>query len=96
MVNAKNNCSWLLNGRFEYCDKPCVNELCKQHRAQIFRGQNKTYPCRKCARGVISESRLCPRCGASRVQHKLVSTEKKAHRAFAKVLVELQNQNLIS
>ena len=93
MKLSKNKCLWLMNGRFELCGKPCVYELCKQHRAQLKRGQHQNFPCRNCGIGVISECRLCSSCGASRVQHKLVSTEKRARKVFSNVLRELVDQN---
>ena len=91
MVKGRNNCSWSIDEAIDYCGKPCANELCKQHRVQIIRGQNQTYPHRNCDASVISVSTLFPRCGASRMQHKLAYTQKRAPIAFRKVFLEFHS-----
>ena len=54
-----NACRWLSVGRSERCEKPCLNDFCGIHRAQLGRRpETEPMPCRKCGRGTKSETQL--------------------------------------
>ena len=74
-----NACRWLIVGRSERCEKPCINDFCGIHRAQLRRRPGtEPKPCSKCERGTKSETQLCSK--SCRSDH----AKKAFHRAEAK------------
>ena len=71
------------------CGNNCVFEYCHTHRQRIRLGRKSPTPCRHCGAGTGSITLLCLSCGSRRVAQKLIDTEKRARRDFARVLTQL-------
>ncbi len=89
-MKGTNHCIWLLTGSRTRCEKSSIFEHCKHHHALLRKGSRETVPCHKCGVGTQAEVRLCKPSCAHRVGQKLIDTEKRTHRNFTKMLVELK------
>ena len=90
-MNTYNACHWLIVGRSEHCGKPCINDLCGIHRAQLCRRPGtEPHSCRWCGRGTKSETQLCSRvCRSAHVKKALHRAEAKARRLHPALMHEL-------
>ena len=88
-MKATNTCPWLKRGSTECCGRPCINIYCGTHRQQFRLGRKVLVPCRICGVGSGSSTFLCQSHGSRRIGQKLVDTEKRARRQFARVLANL-------
>ena len=86
-----NACHWLIVGRSERCEKPCINDFCGIHRAPLRRRPGtEPKPCRKCGRGTKSETQLCSKpCRSDHAKKDLQRTEAKVRRLHPVVMQEL-------
>ena len=84
-------CRWLIVGHSEHCEKPCINDFCGIHRAQIRRRPGtEPKPCRKCGRGTKSETQLCSKpCQSDHAKKALHRAEAKARRLHPLLMQEL-------
>ena len=89
MMKGTNICPWLKRGSIDRCGRHCINEYCAIHRQQFRLGRKLLVPCRVCGVGTGSSTLLCRPCGSPRIAQKLVDTEKRARRHFARVLANL-------
>ena len=86
-----NACRWLIVGCNERCKKPCVNDFCGIHRAQLCRQPGtEPKPFRKCGRGTKSETQLCSKhCRSNHAKKALHRAEAKARRLRPVLMQEL-------
>ena len=86
-----NACCWLIVGHSERCEKPCINEFCSIHRAQLCRRpRTELKPCRKCGRGTKSETQLCSKpCRSDHAKKALHRAEAKARRIHPMLMQKL-------
>ena len=86
-----NACCWLIVGRSERCEKPCINDFCGIHRAQLRRRPGtEPKPCRKCGRETKSETQLCSKpCRSDHAKKAFHRAEAKARRLQPVLMQEL-------
>ena len=86
-----NTFRWLIVGRSQRCEKPCINDFWGIHRAHLRRRPGtKPKPCRKCGRGTKSETQLCSKsCRSDHAKKALHRAETKARRLHPVLMQEL-------
>ena len=88
MPHGKDYCKWLQRGGW-YCEKSCLDTYCKIHRMRLRNGATPPERCERCGFGTtMTEPIICTRC-APNLHLKLKRTEKRQHRLFKQLMVEI-------
>ena len=85
-MKGTDNCSWLLLGSTERCNRSCLKGYCKIHLMRL-RKCGGTQPCKSCGVGIKNDLRLCIACGYEREKSKQYMRRLRAfEREFARLV----------
>ena len=85
-MKGTDNCSWLLLGSTERCNRSCLKGYCKIHLMRL-RKCGGTQPCKSCGVGIKNDLGLCIACGYERERSKQYMRRQRAfEREFARLV----------